>query len=102
MLTVHRSDGEAPRRIRSFPRREVGPIAGSPGSFARGGHGRCDSGESKEEAGPTGMCHTVEELIEWMDARQSDMRVAVEVGNARNQQVGSFVSKRGWTVEVGL
>ena len=25
---------------------------------------------------------TVEELIEWMGARQSDMRVAVEVGNA--------------------
>ena len=28
------------------------------------------------------VCNTVEELIEWMDARQSDMRVAVEVGNA--------------------
>ena len=28
------------------------------------------------------VCHTVEELIEWMDARQSDMRVGVEVGNA--------------------
>ena len=28
------------------------------------------------------VCQTVEELIEWMDARQSDMRVAVEVGNA--------------------
>ena len=27
-------------------------------------------------------CQTVEELIEWMDARPSDMRVAVEVGNA--------------------
>ena len=27
------------------------------------------------------VCQTVEELIEWMDARQSDMRVAVEVGN---------------------
>ena len=28
------------------------------------------------------VCQTVEEIIEWMDARQSDMRVAVEVGNA--------------------
>ena len=27
------------------------------------------------------VCQTVE-LIEWMDARQSDIRVAVEVGNA--------------------
>ena len=27
------------------------------------------------------VCQTLEELIEWMDARQSDMRVAVEVGN---------------------
>ena len=28
------------------------------------------------------VCQTVEELIEWMDARQSDMRIAVEAGNA--------------------
>ena len=28
------------------------------------------------------VSHTVEELIEWMAARQSDMRVAVEAGNA--------------------
>ena len=28
------------------------------------------------------VSHTVEELIEWMDGRQSDMRVAVEAGNA--------------------
>ena len=28
------------------------------------------------------VCQTVEEIIEWMDAHQSDMRVAVEVGNA--------------------
>ena len=28
------------------------------------------------------VSHTVEELIEWIDARQADMRVAVESGNA--------------------
>ena len=27
------------------------------------------------------LCHTVEEVIEWMDGRQSDMRIAVEAGN---------------------
>ena len=39
------------------------------------------------------VSHAVEKLIEWIYARQSDMRVVVEVGNARNQQVGSVVSR---------
>ena len=28
------------------------------------------------------VCQTVEEVLEWMDARQSDMHFAVENGNA--------------------
>ena len=44
------------------------------------------------------VCQTVEELIEWMDARQSDMHVAVETGNA--PEVGELAAMLGGSVTV--
>ena len=48
------------------------------------------------------VCNTEEELIDWMDARQSDMRVAVEVGNASEISRLAVLfakKKKRWTVE---
>ena len=46
------------------------------------------------------MCQTVEELIQWIDARQSDIQHAVATGKCnRSQQVGRFDGRRNRAAE---
>ena len=42
------------------------------------------------------VCQTVEEVLEWMDARQSDMHLAVENGNA--PEVSRSAQLKSWTL----
>ena len=93
---IHRTDCQTHRRSRQISRSGVGPSARGSGSVATSatrGRSVCvsvadvamDGQESplKNAVRPGKfVCQTVEELIEWMDPRPSDMRVAVEVGNA--------------------
>ena len=46
------------------------------------------------------VCQTVEEVLEWMDGRQSDMHLAVENGNA--PEVSRLAQLKSWTLNPSM